>query len=152
MTIASRLRAALGWIVIAVLAGVAVALGTILIAGVSVADEAGSSIGVQAVKVTGDPHPVSGTAESSAAPGLEAGGVGAADSDTADTTSPDTQVVAAPEPISVTLDDHGGASGSDGGGSESGSSGGSGSSNGSGSSGGSGGSGSNSGSSGGGSK
>ena len=92
-----------------------------------------------------------GTAPS-AAPGLEAGGVGAADSDTADGTSPDTQVVAAPEPISVTLDDHGGASGSDGGGSESGSSGGSGSSNGSGSSGGSGGSGSNSGSSGGGSK
>jgi hypothetical protein len=91
-----RLRAAIGWLAVGLVVGLAIALGTILITGVSVADEAGRPIGVDAVSVQPAPTP-SSTPTPTPSPSSSSEGV-----------------VDPPDPIEVELgDDHGGDDGSD---------------------------------------
>ena len=121
-------RAAVTWTSFGLLTGVGVTLAVILVSGISVADEAGAPIGVDLVRVS----PTSSSTPS-AAPTPEATGTDSPRSTNG------AEIVPAPTPVEVDIDDHGGDddsdktsddsggnSGSGGSGSNSGSSGGSG--------------------------
>lgn len=104
----ARVRIAATWVILGLVVGVGATLGTILITGVSVADEAGQPLGVDAVSVhpTSVPSPtpsVTPTAVPTATPDDNGGQTEEGD-DSA-------EVVPAPPPVEVELDDHGGDSG-----------------------------------------
>lgn len=112
-----RVRSAIGWLVVGLLVGISIALGAILITGVSVADEAAQPLGVDTVSV--QPTNTSPSATPTPTP-----------TPTPSSTHGD-EVIDAPDPIEVEIgddhggDDNGGSSGDDnsghGGGSDSGS-------------------------------
>lgn len=92
-----RPHGAASWIVIGTLAIVAATLGVVLASGLSLADAAGRPLDVPGVSIT--PMP-SGASSPSPGPTSPSTGQGSDD--------PYPEVVTAPDPVTVTLDDHGG--------------------------------------------
>jgi len=121
-------RAAVTWTTFGLLTGVGVTLAVILVSGISVADEAGAPIGVDLVSVSPAP---STTPSGQPTPGATRTGP--------PSSTNGAEIVPAPTPVEVDIDDHGGDDDSDKTSDDSGGNSGSGSGSNSGSSGGSGG-------------